>query len=74
MQFKTYLHVLIVLNEFIKNYRNNNLESLPKRKWTRTPYFKKDFLNKYDEIEDEILKSKFMNYPDGEIPLVEKLF
>ena len=41
---------------------------------TRTPYLKKDFLNKYDEIEDEIIKNKFMNYPDGETPLVEKLF
>ena len=74
LQFKTYLHVLIVLNKFIENYRNNNLQSLPKRKWTRTPYLKKDFLNKFDEIEDEILKNKFMHYPDGKTPLVEKLF
>ena len=32
LQFKTYLHVLLVLNEFIKNYRNNNLESSSKKK------------------------------------------
>tara|TARA_A100001015_G_scaffold227154_1_gene256575 strand:+ start:892 stop:1500 length:609 start_codon:yes stop_codon:yes gene_type:complete len=74
LQFKTYLHILTILSDFLDNYKSSSLESLQKIKWTRPPYLKKDFLNTINQINDPNLKHKFTHYPDNDLPIVEKYF
>ena len=74
LQFKTYLHILAIFNDFIINFTKDKLDNLNKISWDRKPYLKKDFLEMCENISDTKLLEKFMNYPDGEVPMVEKYF
>ena len=74
LQFKTYLHILIIFNDFIDNYISKKLDNLKRVQWSRKPYLKEEFIQMAEKIEDDNLKEKFTRYPDKETPLVERYF